>query len=313
MSDRSEWLDWRRSGIGASDVAGVLGISPWASPYSVWADKMGFTPDDEATEQQLLGLALEPAINAMFHERTGLYVAGAQTRVEHPIRRWMRATLDGFVVESSSSAIEDALGNLEAKTTIDSPAMWEEAIPNQYVAQTQWQMFVTGAQRTWIAALHASFGLKFRIYEVERDEADIAFIVERVTRFWNDHVVTGVPPEVDGHRATSDALRAIPVDPDAEVDLDDRTAGLIDSLRHLKTDAKLLDEQITARENAVKAAMGACTEAFVNGERVATWRTQCRTGLDVKALRKEMPDVADTYTTNATSRVFRLATKKGNQ
>lgn len=37
--DRAEWLEWRRNGIGATDVAGILGVSPWASPWSVWADK----------------------------------------------------------------------------------------------------------------------------------------------------------------------------------------------------------------------------------------------------------------------------------
>lgn len=33
--ERSEWLDWRRGGIGASDVAALCGMSPWASPMSV--------------------------------------------------------------------------------------------------------------------------------------------------------------------------------------------------------------------------------------------------------------------------------------
>ena len=47
MTDRAEWLAWRRSGIGASDVAGILGISPWASPFTVWADKLGLLPDED--------------------------------------------------------------------------------------------------------------------------------------------------------------------------------------------------------------------------------------------------------------------------
>ena len=44
--ERTDWLAWRRKGIGASDIAGILGISPWASPWSVWADWILSTFDD---------------------------------------------------------------------------------------------------------------------------------------------------------------------------------------------------------------------------------------------------------------------------
>ena len=47
---RDEWLAIRRTGIGSSDIAGVLGLSPWASPYTVWADKRGRVPPVEQTE-----------------------------------------------------------------------------------------------------------------------------------------------------------------------------------------------------------------------------------------------------------------------
>ena len=40
-SERAEWLDWRRGGIGSSDIAAIIGLSPWATPYSVWAEKTG--------------------------------------------------------------------------------------------------------------------------------------------------------------------------------------------------------------------------------------------------------------------------------
>ena len=30
---RAEWLAQRRTGIGGSDVASILGLSPWRTPY----------------------------------------------------------------------------------------------------------------------------------------------------------------------------------------------------------------------------------------------------------------------------------------
>ena len=309
MSDRDEWLAWRRAGIGASDVAGILGLSPWASPYSVWAEKVGLVADDDPSEAMELGLALEGTIARLFHQRTGLYVASEQERVQHPDFPWARATLDGRVYETPNWQRGGELGNLESKTTSEAPAKWENGIPIYYAAQVQWQMWCSGVERTWVAALHASFGLKFRVYEVVADPADQAFIADRVIRFWHDHVQAGVPPETDATTATTEALRSLPVDPGAEIDLTEH-AQLFDALRAAKADAKRAGERVIAFENTIKARMGECTEATANGRTVATWRTQERKGIDAKALRAERPELVAEYETVTTSRVFRLATEK---
>lgn len=314
MTDRTDWLEWRRSGIGASDVAGILGISPWSSPYSVWADKVGITPfDTDATEAQEMGLALEPTINALFHARTGLYVAGEQSRVTHPDLPWALATLDGKVYDGiiGPDGMWGILGNLEAKTTSDSPAKWEQAIPDMYAAQVQWQMFVTGAERTWVAAIHASFGLKFRVYEIARDNDDIEFIVDKVTDFWHNHVIAGVAPETDATLATTEALRHLPVEPGTVIDLEDTIAGHVTELRSLKDEAKETERLIAFHENAIKAAMGEATDAYYDGVPVATWRPQSRTTFDVKAYREANPDLdLSEFENTATSRTFRLAVPK---
>jgi putative phage-type endonuclease len=307
--DRDEWLEWRRAGIGASDVAGILGISPWSSPYSVWADKVGLTEHSDPTEAMEMGLALEPTIAHLFHTRTGLYLLGAQTRCEHPELPWARATLDGYCGESESTPFDLALGNVESKTTADGPARWEEAIPDHYAAQVQWQMFVTGAERTWVAVIHAAFGLAFRVYEVERDDNDIAFIVDAVTAFWNDHVETGIPPEADGSAATTDALHSLPVDPDAVVELDD-VADLLNQRRSLKADEKATEEALAAVDNRIRAAMGEATEGYIDGELAVSWRPQERRSLDAKALKADHPGFAAEYEKITTSRVLRVHSKK---
>lgn len=38
---REEWLEERRKSIGGSDAAAVIGMSRFASPYTVWMDKTG--------------------------------------------------------------------------------------------------------------------------------------------------------------------------------------------------------------------------------------------------------------------------------
>ena len=47
--NRAEWLNWRRTGLGGSDIAAVLGLSKWRTPWDVWADKKGLLPEKEET------------------------------------------------------------------------------------------------------------------------------------------------------------------------------------------------------------------------------------------------------------------------
>lgn len=312
MSDsRDEWLAWRRGGIGASDVAAIVGLSPWASPYTVWLDKVEGAGDDDS-EAMEAGRMLEPAIGPWFTQRTGLYVLGEQTWCTHIQYPWALATVDGFVAESPESDLDAVLGGLEVKTTSDSPARWaDDGIPAHYQAQAQWQMFVTATERTWFAVLHAAFGLKLRVYELERDETDIEFLVDHCMTFWIDHVLAGVPPDVDGHPATTEALKARPVDAGAEVvDLDAAglTAHLAD-LARIKADLKVLEADRGACENAIRQALGPATEGR-SALASVTHREQTTTRVDAKALRARLPRVADRFSTTSTTRVLRVTPTK---
>lgn len=286
VTDRSEWLAWRRRGIGASDVPAILGLSPWASPYSVYAEKRGLVPDTDATEAMALGLALEPVIAALFHERTGLYVVGAQTRFEHPDDPWLRTTLDGGVAESPHTGMNAVLGGFEGKSTSDSPKKWEDEIPPMYMAQVQAQMAVTGMERTWLGVLHSSFGARFRWYgPIERDEDDIRLIRERCEAFWFDRVLADVPPPVDGHQATTETLKSVLAAPGAVVELSDSVLRSVGFRDELKAAIKQLEEDLELAENEIRAALGEATEGFAGGELVVSWRASSTRRADPDAMR----------------------------
>ena len=56
---REEWLEQRRKSIGGSDAAAIVGLSKWASPFSIWAEKTGKTPPKEDNEAMRIGHDLE--------------------------------------------------------------------------------------------------------------------------------------------------------------------------------------------------------------------------------------------------------------
>jgi len=285
---RADWLQWRRSGIGASDIGALLGISPWASPWSVWADKLNLLPDDQLDDDdpREFGRRAEAMVVPWFHDKTGLHVIGEQLWASNPAEPWMLATPDGVVADGPHTALADALGGLEIKATNDRP--WS-TIPEHYQAQGQWQMAVCGWERVWFAVLHYR---RLRIYELPRDQADIDMMVERARTFWHDHVLTGEPPEVDGSEATARALAAIypTATKGKAVDLDP-VAGALEMLAEAKAEAK----DAEARENAAKGVLAwALKDAeigLVAGNEVCTYKAQTRktTCPDCGAVRESQP------------------------
>ncbi len=269
---RADWLQWRKQGIGASDIAGVLGISPWASPWSVWADKVGLLPESESNGPQEYGKRAEPMIRQWFTDDTGLAtLAGEELWISNPDRPFILATPDDAVGEGPNSTLADALGGLEMKAELGR-SRWVE-IPSHYQTQGQWQMAATGWDRVWFAVLH---GFSFETYVLERDQSDIDFMVERAEQFWTEHVLTGNPPPVDGHDATTSALAAAyPDASDVAADLAEH-AETFRSLINAKTAKKAIEGEVKKLSNQIREAMGECEFAEIDGRTVATLGQQTR-------------------------------------
>jgi putative phage-type endonuclease len=293
FDSREEWLAARAEGLGATDVVAVLGESRFASPWSVWAEKCLHISGDAENEDMTFGRYAEKMVAPWFQDRTGLYVIGAQGMAVHDDIPWAFATLDGFVVESPHSTVDDMLGTIEIKAPREWKA-WDD-IPVAYKVQASWQMFVTGAERCWFAVLH---GRRLGVYEYQRDQADIDFIVAKVTAWWEAHCLTGNPPKIDGSEATATALAEVwPVEvPGTRVDLDD-LAERIEQRRKLKEAIKSVTAELDVIDNEIKAAMADDEIGCIDGVPVLTYRS-------VTVNRKPQPASTTTY------RALKPATKK---
>lgn len=300
---RTAWLEWRRGGIGASEIAAVCGRSPWASPLSVYLRKRGEIPDDgPPTEAMRLGLALEDLVADEFHLQTGLYVAGRQAWCQHPDFEWARATVDGFAVEAFDGERADALGVFESKTTGDLSRF--DPLPDYVALQVQWQMFVTGETNAWLAVLGGGYRLSVLVVEVARDDAAIEAMVTAGAEFWR-RVESGEPPTVETYFPgdAADLAAAFPEpEPGSVVDLDDDGAQLVEDLRTYRAAAKRLDNDVTRAENAVKALLGDNEAGAWDGKTVVTWRPVESSRVDTKRLRSEEPDLAERFLTTSTTR-----------
>lgn len=182
-------LNRRHRYLGASDVPAVLGVSPWKSESDVYYNKTVEFEDREKESKAIQsGNLLEGAVLDFAEIHVGK-LRRNQFRV-HPHIKWAAATMDAICLD-----LEDT--GVEAKTTGNSAHWGEEGtdqIPIYYLAQVQWQMYVTGYSRIYVPVLMPDFALRFKLYVVDRDEELITSIVERCSRFWEDHVLARVAP-----------------------------------------------------------------------------------------------------------------------
>lgn len=304
IGDREEWLAERRTGIGGSDVAAVLGLSPWATPWQVYVDKVGAVPpDDGANEAMRLGQLLEPIILDLFTERTGMVLTERQLMVRHPDHEWAFATLDALASPESG---------VEAKRS--TRWSWDDGIPLQYRAQAQWGMLCTGLDVWHFAVLHPA---SFATYTLEADYDDQAALLRIAEKFWRNHVEAAVPPPVEA--GDNAALAA--VWPDATGDSVEVDGALVAELVELKAEQKVLAARRDTLEATLKAKLGEASIGTVDGEKAISWpnqsdkrlfdadsftadnpfmvsrftRTETVTYLDSKAIKEEEPDLFKKY------------------
>lgn len=296
FTDRADWLTKRRTGIGASDIAAIIGISPWSTIFQTWVSKMSDdAPEIEASEDMAWGLLMEGLILDGFEQRHGQDVLRRGQMFRNEERPWMLATPDGMTTHAPGGPAV-----VEAKKTGD--WKWDE-VPAHYIAQIQWQMAVTGAETGYVAALHQ--GRRLEIYTIEADPTLQAELIAEGEAFWK-LVESNTPPPVGA--ADNTYLASLwPTHTEAAVEI---PAEMGSELRAARDAAKEAETRLDAAQAAVKEALGESDTAVVDQDVICTWRTQKTTRIDVTMLRAEDPDIAAAYSRTTTSRVLRVKEPK---
>ncbi len=288
-SDEAEWLENRRAGIGASDVAGIVGLSPYASPFSVWADKVHATERKPSFGMEL-GKRLEGLILESFEQETGLFVGGRQLHIAHNQFEWAQATLDGLAYESvpwveletfkRSAGLREALGVVEAKTD-GSFGRWRE-IPDHYQIQVQWQMVVSGLQNGWLAVLHG--GRRFEVYELEADLGVQQSLLNRVTEFRAKHLMTDpavndgepLPPDPDESTVTARTISELwrGATEGETVELSTDLVADVHALAGVKVRKGEIEGEIRKLSGRIKIALQDAEVGTVAGKPLVSWKQQ---------------------------------------
>lgn len=296
---REDWLQLRRTSIGGSDVATILGFNKYKSPYQLWLDKTGQIDIDasDPSEAAYWGNVFEETVAKEFTKRTGAKVRNDNHMYFHREYDFLSANVDRQVVG------ENAI--LECKTaSMFLSDKWEgENIPDQYIFQVQHYLNVLDKAYAYIAVLVG--GQKFQWKRIERDQELIDLIQERLIAFWEVNVNQNVAPPIDGSQAVTDFLKERYATSEAgkEITLASSFDETIALLNEAKAAKKTVEETISLYENQIKLALGeADAEIGITPTNLIYWKPVTTNRLDTKTLQKEQPDIYEQYLNASQSR-----------
>ena len=190
----------RRAFIGGSDARIIMGDDEPAL-LRLWREKRGEVEPEDLSDNLIvqLGAATENLNRRWFERNTGQIVTGVQRQVQHPVLRWMAATLDGTIEETGAV--------FEAKFMLPW-AFSEEAAAEKHMAQLQHNMWVTNARFSALSIITG--GGKWVEISISADPLYQHLLLTAEKKFWRC-VESGKPPRLFGIEPPKPRIAAVRV------------------------------------------------------------------------------------------------------
>ena len=188
----------RREFIGGSDARTIMGDDR-SVLERLWREKRGEVEPEDLSGNLIvqLGVVTE-SLNRVWYERnTSQVVTGVQRRVQHPVVRWMAATLDGMV--EATGAVFEAKFMLPWSFS-------EEGAAEKYMPQLQHNMWVTNAKLSVLSIITG--GGKWVEISISADPLYQHLLFTAEKKFWRC-VESGEPPRLFGIEPPRPRIEAV--------------------------------------------------------------------------------------------------------
>jgi len=280
----------RTKSIGGSDVAAILGLSPWRTPLDVWREKALGELDDKTSDAMEAGLRFEDPILMRFLDEQ-VEVTGKQaaiTRKAPVVVGHRHASPDAILTQQGWQSL------VEVKTTSSSDGWGRDGsseIPAHYLPQVMHYLDVLELDDAYIPVLlwpgdmrkiagltpaETIRALGLRTYRVHYNQALAAQIRDVVAEFWEKHVVAMKPPEP---RDLADAKRCAWAVAGKTVDADDELVELLEAREHYRTVIKDTEALVEQAEMQIRAKLGDAEQALgAGGKAVVSCKVVNRAG-----------------------------------
>jgi putative phage-type endonuclease len=313
MTSNKRFLEERQTGIGGSDIAVILGVSPFGrTAVDVWRDKLGLGPSQNMTPTgpMLRGKILEPIAAKEYSKETGRSLALGGALIRHPTHDYLIAHIDAKIRDEESNWS----GVLEIKIpNIGNYLRYKREGLGDYIQlQLQHYLGVTGGSwgSMWIWNPELWQGYKV---DVKRDEAVIDMIFDKAAEFWGYVLRQERPPVPSAPEMELPVVVAGELTPMADVPAWHIAARDLAMATELRTESELI---YTAAKERILEIMGPLTAVEGAGLRVYNSESPGRRTVDKNTAVAEIRRLRKLVTDLDPERVFtddpeKLITKQG--
>lgn len=272
---RAQWLEARKGAIGASDVAAILGISPFTTAYEVWLDKTDQIEPWKGSEATRAGQLFEPVV--LDYAEAELGKLNRNVRIAHkdyPIA----ATLDAQV-EYGGNPVEAKTTGITGRVYGDWGDAMTDQVPDYYLVQLHAQLIVTEAELGFLYALIAGRGVVR--FQAERNERLNSQLCEILTKWWERHVVRGIePPRKD--MPSLEVVKRLRRTPGKSITFGPLESSLMDKRAALKEQEKQIKADLDSVDAQILLALGDAEEATLPDGTRLTYLERNRKGFVVE-------------------------------
>jgi putative phage-type endonuclease len=291
-------LEERKTGIGGSDVAAILGLSRYATPVDVWLEKIGRGEPKEETEAMHFGNALEAVIADKYARRNSVKLMEPSEMFRHPEHPFLTANPDRLIYHEH--AVLECKNASSFKSSEWGPEGTDE-IPVEYLLQSAHYRFVMNLDYVAIAVLLG--GNTYRQYRYVENKDLEERMVGKLIQFWKENVEPKREPVPKTRRDVEALLRPS----DRILEVDKNLKATFERLSECKRDKKQLENEISKLEDEICVGLGEASVAVDDkGEKICTYKNVSSQKFDSSLFKKEHEDIYGQYLKENVSRVLRL-------
>lgn len=290
-NNHEDWLA-KRSGLGSSEIASVVGLNAFESKYQLWLRRTGRVPAKNETFFMKAGHYLEDAVARFFEDESGRKViarSAAEDIYQHHAFEWARVSPDRMYWIGEKRSGDDK-GVLECKTT--QREVDPDNLPPYWFTQVQYQLGVMGREQGSLAWLSAGRTFDYRDIEFVPDYFE--WLMEEGEAFMIDNIGRDIEPEM---KTAEDVITKYAVHtPGRFVEADEELSLLIQRLKDVKANIKDLELVQKEYEDRVKLAIGEAESLNYQGVILATFKApKPSKTFDKKALEAGDPEIYAKY------------------
>jgi putative phage-type endonuclease len=274
MRDEMDFLEKRRSGIGGSDVAAILGKSTFfKTAVDVWREKLGevnyeeMSPCDPKTASRCWGKILEePIIKEYEKEKRIDVIRGKEYgQIVHPEYPWLIANIDGIAKTKERGDVLLEVKNWDH----DMYEKWGEEgsdqIPLDYTFQVQHYLNVTGLNEADVA-IRLKGVLKF--FHIKKSQELIDGFHQALKNFWFNNVLKNIAPKPQN---LPDVSKLYPHSVKIKKEATDEIVSLVSKARLLRIEISNKEKELKDDKLKIASCMGGCDTLVAGNERLVTF------------------------------------------